>query len=247
MGQEFGCSCQNRAGGRFASTVRHSVRPPRRCAAIAPSTAPGSSTTPACGARTATTPTTPARPALPAPPSCRLLKLSGLTHAELTELFGTEGAVTIPRAETAANGVPESAAQTLADVGLPAELDVIFSPAAPGQPEAFHAHPGRRGRGRCERPRFARTCTESTITRNGSTRSHRPSGTIQPRPPLPMTGPTARSPHGTRGMSSSQDSVKTRVGFPVPPSRGTTARAAGGGGAWGSWWAGQGAARPVRW
>ncbi|GAA2084490.1 hypothetical protein GCM10009759_03580 [Kitasatospora saccharophila] len=59
------------------------------------------------------------------------------THSELTALFGDEGVITVPRSKTAANGVPDAAAQTLADVGLPAELQVIFSLAAPGQPEAF--------------------------------------------------------------------------------------------------------------
>ncbi|MGW4817015.1 SUKH-4 family immunity protein [Kitasatospora cineracea] len=59
------------------------------------------------------------------------------THAELTELFGTEGIVTVPRAEAAANGVPEADARVLAEVGLPAELSVVFSLAAPGEPEAF--------------------------------------------------------------------------------------------------------------
>ncbi|GAA4884391.1 SUKH-4 family immunity protein [Kitasatospora terrestris] len=69
------------------------------------------------------------------------------THAELTELFGAEGVITLPRGEAAAGGVPDADAQVLAEVGLPAELDVIFSLAAPGAHEAFTLVPIDTGEG----------------------------------------------------------------------------------------------------
>ncbi|MFF5255146.1 SUKH-4 family immunity protein [Streptomyces leeuwenhoekii] len=69
------------------------------------------------------------------------------TYAELTELFSTEGIVRLSKEDALANKVPEHDAQTLADVGLPAQLDVIFSLDVPGEPAAFTLVPIDTGEG----------------------------------------------------------------------------------------------------
>ncbi|MFK0262560.1 SUKH-4 family immunity protein [Streptomyces angustmyceticus] len=69
------------------------------------------------------------------------------THAELTEVFGVEGVVTLPLSEVATNGVPGDDAEILVDVGLPAEIPVIFSLNPPGEPSAFSLVPVDTGEG----------------------------------------------------------------------------------------------------
>ncbi|MFF3273215.1 SUKH-4 family immunity protein [Streptomyces chrestomyceticus] len=63
------------------------------------------------------------------------------TRAELTEIFGAEGVISLPRSEAAAAGLSEDDARVLCDVGFPAELPVIFSLDVPGDPSAFSLVP----------------------------------------------------------------------------------------------------------
>ncbi|QKW18294.1 SUKH-4 family immunity protein [Kitasatospora sp. NA04385] len=59
------------------------------------------------------------------------------THTELTGLFGADGVARVPFDEALASGLSEADARTLSEVGVPAELPVVFSMSAPGEPEAF--------------------------------------------------------------------------------------------------------------
>ncbi|MGE7438017.1 SUKH-4 family immunity protein [Kitasatospora sp. NPDC001175] len=59
------------------------------------------------------------------------------TRAELVEIFSEEGVITLPVEESIANKIPEQDARLLAEVGLPAALDVLFTLGGSKEPRAF--------------------------------------------------------------------------------------------------------------
>ncbi|MFI9364960.1 hypothetical protein ACIG5E_28505 [Kitasatospora sp. NPDC053057] len=63
------------------------------------------------------------------------------THDELTQLFSPEGVITLDREEAVRNKIADADVDTLASVGLPAHLDLIFSLKVPGEPSAFSMVP----------------------------------------------------------------------------------------------------------
>ncbi|MFI6448661.1 SUKH-4 family immunity protein [Kitasatospora sp. NPDC050543] len=63
------------------------------------------------------------------------------TGQELAELFGPGGIVVLDEADSLANGVPADAAEVLAEVGLPAYLDVLFTNDIGAEPAEFSIVP----------------------------------------------------------------------------------------------------------